>query len=340
MILILLPQKRNPQWVRDKLKSHMLFQDDQAAWNQFPKFQEHVRCILNQNRVSEVGPVEAAEFEEILSMYSSDNEDTFLLHILPFLIKPSRTVVTTQSQSGNNTTEGYAEESSVVAWHRSGLKTIANREYKRTFLSFRDGQDADEALVIEMQKEDHVTNPKPDRIFSVGADAASLPKGFRISEEIAQYLEIVSGLHNPHAILEGKSTDGNIEDARNQACRGGAALVLAGRLLRGLLGMPDSTGPDTRTMVFSATLDPNVVEIWVHWALVPEEGGKLEFHMNRLAQKGLLENLGPIRRLMHNILDWGCGTRQEGLNSLYEKIETYETEAAAQSPAKKKAKTK
>ncbi|KAL9594062.1 MAG: hypothetical protein Q9219_007237 [cf. Caloplaca sp. 3 TL-2023] len=341
-MLILLSQKRSAQWVQAKLKSHMLFQDDQETWAKYPLFREHVHSILNQNRKSEVAPVEAAEYQEMLKIYHAANEDTFLGEILPFLIKSSRTVTSEGSKTGSNATKDAEMDSAVVAWYRSGMRTIWNREYKRTFLSFRDGQDADDEMVAAMQKEDKVTNPKPDRIFAIASEAAPFPEGFRIPEEIDDYLEIVPGTHNPHALLEGKSMEGNILDARNQACRGGAALVLAHRLLRETIGMPNEKGPDKSTMVFSVTLSPSVVEVWVHWALAPEDGGKLKFHMNCLAQKAIAENLGGIRRVLHNILDWGCGTRQEELKKLYEEIVTYtekkEADAQMKSPARKKLK--
>lgn len=70
--------------------------------------------------------------------------------------------------------------------------------------------------------------------------------------------------------------------------------------------------------------------------------------MTRLRTKALVdeEGLGPIRKLINNILDWGIGKRFEALIGLYQEIIAYarkiakeDKDAAAvkgkQSPSKK-----
>ena len=101
-------------------------------------------------------------------------------------------------------------------------------------------------------------------------------------------------------------------------------LVNAGRKLRERIGEDDVVGADLRTIVFSATLGPKTMEIWVHWAEVLEAG--TEFHMNMLASKSLADKhaLPELRRSIHNILDWGCLTRMKELEDLYKRIHIWE----------------
>ena len=53
--------------------------------------------------------------------------------------------------------------------------------------------------------------------------------------------------------------------AEIQARRGGAELVHAARLLRTQLNMSEVTqGPDSHTYVYSCTVTPNFLALWVH----------------------------------------------------------------------------
>lgn len=113
-----------------------------------------------------------------------------------------------------------------------------------------------------------------------------------------------------------------MENAANEANRDGSALVTACRLLRKLLSQPDVEGADLRNIVFSAIMDQSLLSIWVHWAEV-HKGAKTKFHMTRLKSFAIQEEsqLGAARRMVHNILDWGCGARFEELKTnLYKDI--------------------
>ncbi|KAI4142375.1 MAG: hypothetical protein LQ341_003233 [Variospora aurantia] len=164
-----------------------------------------------------------------------------------------------------------------------------------------------------------MTDPKPDRTYAVNPTKYKNPAYFHISAE---------GVHHPFFILEGKSASGSMMDADNAACRGGASLVRASRLLRWKLGLGTTTaGADWNTFVFSATMSSTAIFIWVHWAEVKgEDDGDTNFHMTRLKQWFLddEQQYGSVRRTLHNILDWGCGARFEGLRPLYEAIVSYD----------------
>lgn len=79
-------------------------------------------------------------------------------------------------------------------------------------------------------------------------------------------MEVAHGQNHSFFIIEGKSNKGSHTDAENQARRGGATLVNAARILYDRISMEDVTGADERTFVFSATVTPEFMAIWVHWA--------------------------------------------------------------------------
>lgn len=244
------------------------------------------------------------------------NEDTILSEWLHSFIKNSRTVSIDGTAEEKNT---HAE----VSYIKSGLRRTANQEFRRTCVPLRgDGSPLDKKLFDAMAKEVGAMNPKPHRAFGISMNNSPLPIGFITSPEIATWLQVVPSIHHPFFFIEAKSYEGNLLDAQNEACRGGATLVSTARRLLATLGIPDIVGADTRTFVFSATLSPGMKEIWVHWAEVPSQGALPLYHMNRLMSKAIAdeENFGQLRKTLHNILDWGCGPRLTDLQPLYPAI--------------------
>ncbi|KAL8917568.1 MAG: hypothetical protein Q9208_007851 [Pyrenodesmia sp. 3 TL-2023] len=309
----------DPQWVAGRLETYRLYQEDQEAFAKYPRFQERVRNILRQDRQSSVDPREYSKFHRAWNRYKDKNEDTVLNKLLPFFIKDERTL------SIDGTTEeenAYA----VVPFLDSDLMEITNREFQRTCSPLReDGSPLEKKLLDAMAKEDGMTNPKPDRTFGIFIRKDLFPVGFSPPPEIAVWLEVMRGIHHPFFLIEGKSYQGNLLDAQNEACRGGATLVSAARRMMATLGRPDMVGPDTRTFVFSATLSPGLMDIWVHWADVPSLNSLPLYHMNKLMSKAIddEENFGQLRKVLHNILDWGCGPRLKELQPLCPAIVDY-----------------
>ncbi len=108
-------------------------------------------------------------------------------------------------------------------------------------------------------------------------------------------------------------------------------------MVRAKLGMPDKPGADMNTFMFSVVVTPESLEIWLHWAEVhtphpdpehPEVPPKRPtFHMNCIWTSVLNDpsgqNLGSIRKTLHNIMDWGLGERLIGLRPVYDAIKRY-----------------
>ena len=145
-----------------------------------------------------------------------------------------------------------------------------------------------------------------------------------LSQEIQALLDIAPGIQDPFFIVDGKAEAGSLADAQNQACRGGATLINAARLLQDMMKAPDVKGADARTLVFSATMSPGLVQIWVHWAEVLTSG--VRFHMNHVASRSLDEpdQVVQCRIIIHNILEWGVNTRRPALSLFHDQLNQHQ----------------
>ena len=217
------------------------------------------------------------------------------------------------------------QEYSVESFWDDGLAIKVDCEFRKSFLPARE---KDEELARAMAKVDGMTNPKPDYTYGLRIDHYPIPEDVTVSAYIDFLLEVVPILHHPFFIIEGKSDSGSKAEAENQACRGGAALVNAARQLLERIGARDAeaTGPDQQTFVYSATLSPGLMDIWVHWAEIRTMAHRPVFHMHRLDSISLhgYGAAGKLRKITHNILDWGCVDRSPQIQKVYNQIFAYE----------------
>ena len=91
----------------------------------YPKFQEQLKRIINQTRLSSVDPEDIIDFESEWDEYKDKNEDTVLNELLPYFIKKKRTI---SIQGTNEEKDAHA----VFAFSKSGVVAISNREFQRT----------------------------------------------------------------------------------------------------------------------------------------------------------------------------------------------------------------
>ena len=155
-----------------------------------------------------------------------------------------------------------------------------------------------------------------------------------------QLLGVAPGVQHPFFIVEGKSEQGSVADAQNQARRGGASLVHTTRSLLTHIGEPDVEGLDMRIFILSATMSPDIMEIWVHWAEVIPTG--VRFHMNQVASRALAEEeqVVQLRKILHNILDWGVNKRRPQPQLLHQNISSFQKAQTRREIEETKAKAK
>ncbi|KAL8709044.1 MAG: hypothetical protein Q9220_006168 [cf. Caloplaca sp. 1 TL-2023] len=321
--------KVDPAWVRARLKFHGLHQDDEAAEKRYPEVMEAAEKIINKPRDSYPTVQEIQRFKVKLAKYRTHNEDTFLLEILPFLRKEERLVpaaagrteddvwIETTKDVPQSQDEAWAQKADIrakeeqvsVTFDASGLTQIANRDFDRTILFFTNDSDLNKALA----KKAEMTNPRPDRTFGIDSELMGWPKGFVLPPDIQNVMETIRSCTHVFLILEGKAAGGDLNEAKNQACRGGAVVVHRERVLRDHMHLKDKLGADLYTFIFSIVLTDQVVQIFVHWAEVHDakDLNAVTYHMNLVVAGALDEKgtLGKVRKAIHNILDWGVEHR-------------------------------
>lgn len=351
------------EWVKSQLHEYGLRQEDDEAWSRNPELQQAVKNVLDGHRDSAPSSEVIARYNAKLKTYRNLNEDTFMSEIIPMLFGEERWVPASQpltsqhvqiEQSGDKaatqlpTAESNhlarmaqllpTEDQVSVAFYDSGMMTITNRDFSRSLPFLNDDAskfhpDLNRALM----KVAGITNPRPDKAFAVCPDRIKWPGSFAIPAAIRVMLEVVRACLHAFLFLEGKSADGSIVKARNQASRGGALIVNAERQVSDLVGISERPGADLRTFMFSVVLMPDMLEIWVHWAEVHDnrpdarDPNKVPlrptYHMNQVFETTLRDRqdgtLGKIRRILHNIMDWGLGARLEKFKPVHEAIVEY-----------------
>ena len=241
-------------------------------------------------------------------------------------------------QEGEKSVQEH-EEYTVESFWDDGLAVKIDCEFRKGFLPIKE---KDEELSRAMAKVDGMTNPKPDFTYGLRIDHYSIPNDVAVSAYIDFLLEVVPFLHHPFFIIEGKSDSGSKAEAENQACRGGAALINAARQLREKIGAQatEAAGPDEQTYIYSATLSPGLMDIWVHWTEVRTMHRPL-FHMHHLESIALRSHGAPgkLRMIIHNILDWGCVDRSPQIHEFYSQIFEYERTTSAENRRQQAEKT-
>ena len=297
--------------------------------------------VVNGDRHSHMRPESARQITQRHQYYQRTNEATLLTYILPLIIKDCRSVKLLPKEAkeqsfgmavdGDNIDVEDPEDGALYgskAWFDDGVVAAVNKDFRKEHLPHRY---EDDQLAAALKKDDSMLTPRPDRCFGLLPDLIPVPDDIILNPQITILLEPCPDMHHPFFVLEGKSNDGSIADAENQARRGGATLVHAARQLLSKIGEPQVTdnGPDDRTFVFSATMAPNVMDLWVHWAEL--RNGKAVFHMNCVKSVALRDDqqLGELRKTLHNIMSWGCDLKARRLEELHERLYTWQRKETA-----------
>lgn len=321
-------------------------------------------------------PASVQRFYERRLEYANENEDSVLANLIPLLIRDQ--YMKKLDAQGEEYQRLKAEKSNQMArkapqsiidnedefvqrdWFSEGVKFKVNAEFKRDLLpNVYESGELGTALTKALSKSDGMLNPKPDYCFGLRKSVLDglRPQGLIINGEISYILEVVSQMDHPFFIIEGKSNQGIVTDAENQARRGGATLVNAGRLLLAKTSDGPSflakEGADDRTFVFSATMTPHEISIFIHWAEVvssPEQGHtgssttgadrsspcrRTLYHMTYLDTMLLRQpkRLPEYRAILHNILEWGCVHRLPSLQKLRKDLLDWQIQKSAEASA-------
>ena len=330
--------------IRLAMEQHGMVQESFTV-DKYPEFKNKVLGIINDERLSTMKKKQVSKFTKLHRDVEMLNERTFMESLLPLIVKRKYTgkkdledgELAKLNEMLENV-EGPAREAlekeyihTTKEWIDDGLRVTMDAEFRNTLLpnkyfelGFQNG------LARVLAKKEGMKNPKPDYAYGIRPDYFTRPTEVVIAPETLATLGIAPNLYHTFFLIEGKSENGSMGDARNQACRGGATLVNAGRMLRDMVGFEDTEGPDESTMVFSATMTPGHMQIWVHWAEVAKDKTVL-FHMNKFASKLFddEEHVISLRRILHNILQWGCVSRRADHIVFHEKLCEYQKQKTA-----------
>ncbi|KAL9101389.1 MAG: hypothetical protein Q9163_003347 [Psora crenata] len=316
--------------IQQYLEQHGMYTEKGLLENpQYADFKHLVLDVVDTERPSVMKQKSIDRLYGRLITAKDQNEATLLGKVLPCIIKTDTKVSIEDPQNPAQlivTDEDFED---------SGLDTVFDQEFQRNYMpnSYRD-MGFEEETAKALQKYEGVKNPKPDRVYGLTLQTHQRPLSSRVRPNTVNLMEVAPTIHHPFYIIEGKSANGSMTAAQYQACRGGATLVRATRELLEQTGQntdEDKAGPDQRTYIYSTTMDVHVMEFWVHFALVQfcsanSRKKLVTYHMEHLHSVAYRADGNPVilRRICHNILEWGVRKRHDALAARCAKVWQFE----------------
>ena len=263
------------------MEEHWIYQD-QEAYQKYPQFKKTVQDIVHAKRDSIMSTEELEEFFEQRRYLKRLNEDTYLHNLLPLII--SRKYVKKEAKPTDG--DRVIEEADLQRFETAAENSEPNKTKARKDYIFTSRRWIQDGILVKMNanllpaaipnrfggegylpqiaaalaKEQGLTEARPDYLYAIKPDAYR-DESVTLSPHLQALLGVAPGVQHPFFIVEGKSEQGSVADAQNQARRGGASLVHTTRSLLAYIGESDVEGLDTRTFIFSATMSPNIMEI-------------------------------------------------------------------------------
>ena len=253
------------------MSQHRLVQDPKAL-DKYPKFKKMVADIINGDRYSQVKPESAQNFDDERNAYAAMGEDSLLNALVPLIIKAEHSnkkklgkatfSMAVDEECDVEVTDSLSGKTYVTRWSDEGVLVGVNKNLRCDLLP---NLYNDDDLAKALRKGDYMTTPRLDRIYGLRPQLFPTPDDIMLDQALYAGLQVCQGMYFPYLIIEGKGNDGDPVVAENQARRGCATLVNATRQVYESIGLVDDyNGPDYRSFVFSATLTPYLMEIWVH----------------------------------------------------------------------------
>ena len=324
--------------VRKVLKHNGYLIDDDKAYDSYPIIASTVDSILGRERGSTMKPEVQKALLDSLKNLQTAHETTFIVNFMTEILAGGRKVPTPENPAVFPTqeqlawiTQDWKAECLRIGW----LAPLRKKSIPKI-------ETDNKTLKALLKKFPKVSDPVPDIIFGFYANAFDGIDEM-INDVFFMYSEVSKESLHSFCILEGKSDAGEAQDAVNQACRGGAALVLARMMFdskakpvatntakaKGKPGLKDSINPDNTasadpsSIAFSIVLTPMFAYIYVHWAEHRVNDATI-FHMN-LVKGHLLHMPGgsaihEFRRDLCSILDWGLLKRKQEVKAVMASI--------------------
>lgn len=314
--------------IRNTLAQNGMFISCDVLKTKYMSFQKEVEALLNGARASAMKAESVKHVDEWLEKNDTRPEDDIMWQLLPMIVPEKSSA--SEAEAGVYSVRWFSEDGSIVS---------RNQQFQNDLLPFRQTDAEKKALTKSLMKDlfPGMTNAKPDFTYGVREKQHPDIQSEHYTPHTRALMGVAPYLMHPFLIVEGKSCNGSHIDAENQAIRGGATLVNARRMLNAKAKMSDALGPDKNSFIFTVTMDTNFARIWINWCeiqLMKGADGKEKlyetFHMNALDSfqlRGNRNNLADMRKVMHNVIDWGLWARMEEIRVVMNKV--FETEQAA-----------
>lgn len=295
-----LPLSFNVTNSRELLKRYHCFIDDEEIEEANEEFFEEVRNLAIGQRHSVMKPESIKRTKDTWRNFKDTNETSFLIEFWESLIPKSRHPMRKDD-----------EPSVPTPWLQDHLIPIRDKLFQEKCVPVVTHSNESEKQLLELLPK--MKTPKPDILYGLKLDKWCTKQHRDITYILGLWASPNEVQVLPFLIVEGKSNNGNLEEAEVQAARAGTVLNAGWRGFDERCGtQPSGLGPDKRSKVFSLVLSPNYARLNIHWVNV-EANKQITYHCHRLRYYtvALSQDWVSLRRDVENILDWGVLERKK-----------------------------
>lgn len=310
----------NMDGIRSLLWDNNLWMDKDDAFEKFSEVRDRAFEIIKGHRHSAVNLESRENFREVRREFARVNELTFLTELWACLLHQTRYV---------QQLEPLGKIAWIkTAWRKDHMGVNWGADFRAE--SVPPLQTSDKTYVALLAKLPRVQNPRPDLAYGLRPDAFD-ENELRIINSLHRFTVLSTNLYHTFFIVELKSATGTIEEAENQCCRGGAAMVHARMQFNTEATMKNlPLGGDPQCIAYSLAVTPSSAEMFVHWAEVRGQADII-FHMNFLKDYSLkdrnCEGFANLRHDIDNVLDWGTLQRKQDIKNVIKDIARRNEEA-------------
>ncbi|KAK4692722.1 hypothetical protein P7C71_g4540, partial [Lecanoromycetidae sp. Uapishka_2] len=299
--------------IRRVLYDNNLVIDDEDAFERCSEIRSAALGIIQGDRNSGMQPGSHKELQAIRKTFATANELTFLVELWACLLHKMRDIQPLDPQGRI----GWITQ----AWRKDHLRVNWGADFLCDSVPAIRKPD-DKVLAKLLDSLPRVQNPRPDLVYGLRAEAFE-ETARRIHHTCNRYTVLSADLYDAFFLVEVKSAEGTIEDAENQCCRGGAAMIYARSKFNAQATTAKTPlGADLHSIAFSLALVPSKAHLFVHWAEVREND--VIYHMNLINSYDFRSPSGgsfaELRHDIDNVLDWGTLKRKREITAVCDEI--------------------
>lgn len=304
-----------------KVNNLLISVDDDSLSVKGKEIMEKAKALIGAPRLSPKNPERLKTFLKKRKQKEFASEDTFMDIVWQILIGSERTVLENPEDQDRADAEVLVKQ-----WHLDHLDHSRNGQFSPNSIPLVNTKN-DPHLEALLEKLPGVKNPRPDLAYGLSEDTFTEEEN-SANIRLNQIAELSSTLFHPFFVMEFKSHKGQLSDAVNQACRGGAAMVQAMAQVEEEAGHQCRTHYDDGSFAFSLALNTDNAEFYGHWR-EPAPKGKHVYFMQPLNAFSLkfANPVNELRAAINNVLDWGVLDRKKHVKSLLNAIEKKLVEA-------------